>query len=188
MNRAIRSVCWDLFKPDHCTDNWVPAQKVLAVWPSPVNADACFAAAGFTEFDDPDDQWDQEWRDLIGRSLAYLERYGSPRVRQAAQDYEPLPLLNRWLNSVLLRPTFKRVDMDLPLAGQIDVVTDDDRFWNVVVEFGAEPHALLRAGNGHTILFVQFTEQGETAAEEFLHQVAEGRPVNRRELDWSMLT
>jgi hypothetical protein len=43
------------------------AGQLHVVWPSPVDHDACFAAAGFNKFADSDDVWDADF-------LAALER------------------------------------------------------------------------------------------------------------------
>ncbi|MBE3123248.1 MAG: hypothetical protein IMZ65_00410 [Planctomycetes bacterium] len=185
MTRAIQAVCWDVFRPLEGADDWAPGRDVLAVWPSPVNADACFSAAGFEEFTDPDDQYDREWQEMIAHSLDYLGRFGCPKVRRAAEVYENLPLLQRWLNRLRFLPGTRRVD--LPIVEQMDLVTTDDRFGNVAVEFGQESRVLLKAGHGHPILFVQFAVPCGTAIEDFVRQVAEERPVSRRMLDWSKL-
>jgi len=183
---AIHTVYWDLLKPEVGSGQWARAQDILAIWPAPVNPDACFSAAGFDEFADQDEQWEDEWRSLIGRLLACLERFGAARVCRSAEVYEVLPTLQRWMNFLRGRPTRKRVE--LTIAEQIELVTQDDQFDNVLLVFGSGPYARLSAGGGHEILFVQVAEQTDSSAEDLLRQVADARPVVRKVLDWSCLT
>ena len=53
---------------------------LVAIWPSPVNPDSCFQAAGFDDFDDSDADWDEAADRQLDRVLAWLGEFGAPRL------------------------------------------------------------------------------------------------------------
>jgi hypothetical protein len=44
-----------------------PSGQLYAIWPSPVDHDLCFDAAGFADFGDSDDLWHRDFNDLVAR-------------------------------------------------------------------------------------------------------------------------
>lgn len=54
----IQSIFWDCVSTEWRPNPVLSLRQVHAVWPSPVDADACFQKAGFTDFADTDDEWD----------------------------------------------------------------------------------------------------------------------------------
>jgi hypothetical protein len=60
----ITSVCWAEVPPS-LTSTWaIGAGMRLAVWPAPVDHDACLSDAGFTEFADSGARWDDELEEM----------------------------------------------------------------------------------------------------------------------------
>jgi hypothetical protein len=63
---SIQSICWDEVPAERFSTSAVGAFGVVtALWPSPVDADDCFAQDGFTRFADLDEQWDREWSRIV---------------------------------------------------------------------------------------------------------------------------
>jgi hypothetical protein len=52
--------------------------RLCAIWPSPVDHDACFAAAGFSDLGDTDEVWDAEFAELVETTVAVLGGIGKP--------------------------------------------------------------------------------------------------------------
>src|SRR4029453_13083633 len=72
----IREIHWCEI-PATIAPQWAnPADTLLALWPSPVDDDCCFAGARFSEFDDSDEQWDAEWKAMVERMLEALNDFG----------------------------------------------------------------------------------------------------------------
>ena len=77
---AIHSLHWD--EPElEVPIAWAPGLgRVLAIWPAPIDQDACFAAAGFRDFADSNPRWDVEFTDLLRSLVHFLERTGRARA------------------------------------------------------------------------------------------------------------
>lgn len=185
MAPSIHTLHWDLLQAGSAAGDWGREQPVLVTWPAPVNADACFAAAGIEDFGEPDKGWDREWLDIIKRLLSLLARHGPIHVHQFPEVCRPVSTLVRL--GRILRGRLGMPRVELTVAQQVELVTTDDRFGGFAATFGANSAARLQAGGGHEVLFVQMPDQSESAIEEFLHRLAGGRPFARTRLDWSKL-
>jgi len=185
---GIHRIHWGTVTPPARVRGFDQCATVIAVWPSPVNADACFASAGFHEFDDPDDDWETQWKELITRTLQELERLGTPVVKQEAEHYEddPTAPFHRSALARLLPRTGPLRQVHLPLVDQILAVTGIYDHTEVLVEFGSPPAALLRADSGHAILWIGWTAPN-LDANPFLARIAAGHEVAPATLDWSQL-
>jgi hypothetical protein len=183
MQNSIHTIYWDAFRWNSQDADWPQGEEVLAIWPAPVNADACFAEAGFTDFDDSDEQWEQEWQEMIGRLLAFLKRYGEPRAVRSPEVFLAQSALRRLASRILGR---KQPPLELSILQQITVVTQDDQFGDVLLCFGQEGKAGLWTGTGHEVLVVKGVES-QTGRQELLADLAENRPLVHRKLDWSKL-
>src|SRR5437773_1481754 len=88
---SIHSLYWGIV-PNHCAPYWIDRTGTLVgLWPAPVNHDRCFSDAGFRDFADPDDHWDQDWAQIIQRLLDHLKQYGNPRLHNRDDVLEVLP-------------------------------------------------------------------------------------------------
>ena len=57
-------------------------QLLFAVWTAPISADHCFKEAGFTDFDEPDDDlWDEEFQDILRSVRNLFTSFGEPKFR-----------------------------------------------------------------------------------------------------------
>jgi hypothetical protein len=138
---------------------------VWVIWPSPVNHDACFAAAGFTDFCDPDDEWDRDFTEFLDGMFAQMSRCGEPRlVAGGPRGWWP------WRGK---RPR------DRVLAA-----TNDDHEPPCEVHFGVPPAAILWASDGHSLLWIWTANVG---IDGVLTACAGGREVRRCHLDWQRL-
>jgi hypothetical protein len=161
----------------------------MLIWPAPMDADYCFAQAGFRDFADSDEKWDADWTQLVERAVMRLQLIGAPCIRQGTEAYEivePRSLARRLLALLLpeTRPT-KRVR--LSLTGQVVLVAEDDQFGEVIAEFGKPPRAVIWAGGGHRALWIEWTPDAILDRDEFLRIVADGRPVHETALKCDML-
>lgn len=70
---GIKEICWDKI-PAQLRSNVFPEDgHLFAFWPSPVDHDICFKNAGFTEFEDSDDLWDDNYSDMIQIFFSYFQ-------------------------------------------------------------------------------------------------------------------
>ncbi len=131
---------------------------ITAIWPGPVDHDACFQAAGFSSFRDSDDQWDQEFEEIARELVSALMEHGSSEPGSST-DVD------------------SRVD-SLVEASRFDYVPE------VSLRFGEELE--LRVGAGHPIFWLR--DQGsEIHYESLIRRVARGRRVDETRLDWREL-
>jgi hypothetical protein len=66
----IKGLCWD------------EVEGAVALWPTPVDGDACFEAAGFVEFADSNEFWDEEFEELLNRVIAFCARLSGPTIKR----------------------------------------------------------------------------------------------------------
>ncbi len=149
--------------------------ELFALWPAPVNADECFAEAGFRDFGDAHPTWEQNADGVLTRLLLELGNYGTPRLITS-----PLPQPQSWL-----RRWFARAEI-LALREQIELPMHWDNLPDCVVEFGASK-ATLRTGKGHQIYWIALPEKEATAFEKIAGRVAAAHPLLQTELRWEHL-
>jgi hypothetical protein len=58
---------------------------LFGVWPAPLDHDACFAEAGFKDFRDTDDAWEEEFEALLQRLVAAFARCGPTTSKRPAE-------------------------------------------------------------------------------------------------------
>jgi hypothetical protein len=178
----IRAICWSNVPAD-LAPGWVqPTGRLVAVWPSPIGADACFQRAGFSEFIDFDETtWDDEWKLIVRRMLDSLGRYGWARLQYQRDVYRPRG--RSWLRSLV--PWFDPKEaIDLPIAERVLLSTQDDRFAEAVVQFGEPSKVTLRTSFGHPLFWIAAAAELGLSGEALAHEISEGRPVFRHELGW----
>jgi hypothetical protein len=145
---------------------------LAAVWPAPIDHDACFRAAGFSDFADTGDIWEAEFRKMAGGLVTRLSSLGIPNVTK--------PIEARKAGFLGLG----RRASALPLVEQLMLSTRDDQFPPLIVRFGEPPAAVLRTSGGHPIFWVTLTC---ARIPEILVEVAKGRPVIETQLAWETL-
>ena len=153
--------------------------QTFALWPAPVNEDACFAAAGFTHFQYEDENWSEAHWDaqaeiLQRRLLAALSTLGSPALLS-----EPL----REKSSIL---RFWQPGKPLPLIAQLRWPILHDSLPEVVLRFGNAVE--LRAGSGHELYWIALSPDSPLSFETLLTKIAHVWPVKQVQLDWSKLS
>lgn len=133
--------------------DWTPAGgRLRALWPEPIDYDACFQELGFTACADSDAAWDDDFAALVQRVVAHLAQLGS-----AAQ-----------LHGVLPRNAPPAAPVDALLAA-----ARDDQFPPCVIGLGAPPGACVATSDGHPMLWVWTA----AAADDLLPAVAGSWPV-----------
>jgi hypothetical protein len=148
---------------------------VYAIWPSPVNPDVCFAAAGFTDFGDHEDEWDAA---MVDRLLAELSAFGAPRLLSEPL-FPQVPLLCR---------LFRQPEA-LPLADQVILPMLWDSCPDCVVAFG-DGGASVRTGCGHVIFWVALPAALVPRRDEapmVVVRAAGGHPLVHTTLVWARL-
>jgi hypothetical protein len=149
-----------------------------ALWPAPVNDDACFAQAGYGNFQSDDDRytesyWDAQAEILQQRLIAEFSRFGQPALLN-----EPL----RGKRSML---RFWKQCKPLPLIEQLYWPIMYDSLPEASIRFGDV--AELRAGSGHEMYWIGLRADSQMSFDTLLAEIARGWPVERVQLDWSML-
>lgn len=168
-------VHWCDVSPDEAPILTRPSSQLLALWPAPVNADACFEEAGFTDFADNDIDWDREAAALLVRVVQQLTIYGEPRLVSP-----PLLELLPWHKRLFRQPRPR------PLLEQLELSMHWDSLPACHVEFGSAG-AAVRTGNGHVLLWVTLPCGRGDEPKTFVREVAAGHSVTRTPLRWRTL-
>jgi hypothetical protein len=147
----IEALCWD------------EVGGAVAVWPSPVDHDVCFQAAGFTEFADTDEEWHEEFEGIVNRVIAWCTAAGQPRITRFV-GIKGVP-----------NPSVR----DALLAS-----ARDDQFIVSVVSFG-ETLTVVTA-DGHPIIWLCGLP-GSRSIEGALVEFAGEKLLRRVTLDWPRL-
>jgi len=171
---AAFEVHWSTVQPDAGRGQASPGCRLLAIWPAPVNHDACFEAAGFTLFDDNDEAWDGATEALLQRLLDALCKWGTPQLASKPLRYDPPWYLRLF-----------REGQQLPLAQQALYPMLLDSLPSFRARFG-QSGAALQTGNGHFLFWVSLPETGPDAS-GFVRSVAGPWPVVETGLRWSVL-
>jgi hypothetical protein len=163
------------------TVHWSPvsiaeeAVILFALWPSPVNLDACFIKAGFTDFGDADESWENNSDGLLTRLLGVLSSYGVPQLMS-----KPIERRQSWYRRLFTKAEF------LDLRQQIELPLDWDSLPDCIVRFG-ETGVSLRTGSGHHIFWVTLPHSEASSFPSLVGQVAASHPIARTELRWEYL-
>lgn len=167
------TIHWDVVTIAKARERTGDGRVLLAVWPAPVNPDACFEAAGFTDFGDGDAGWERNTAMTVDRLLSALTAYGVPQLIS-------VPLKRSW-------PLYLRLfisEQELPLPEQVKGPMFSDSVPACEVQFG-DAGVSLRTGAGHALWWVELPVVVDVAV--FVSQVAGGLPVQRTTLAWEHL-
>jgi hypothetical protein len=184
--KAIRAIHWgQIFETPGSA--WRHAGGSLyAFWPAPLGADACFEAAGFSDFEGGDaDALDPEWQSVVERAIGSLElEYGSARQqRPDTAAVIPTPgLLHR-----ILRLGGAERPRSCSITDRVVMSTYDDQIPEAIVDFGPDGVVRLRASDGHRILWVSIAPNIAFDPDRFAHLLADDRPISNTQLDWRKL-
>jgi len=143
-----------------------PEGTVIALWPSPVNADACFEEAGFSEFAERGAAWHADFEELVGLVIEHLESLGAPRVARRPYPEDPEPVGD--LAHLIIESATASYAEDFV----------------AMLEFGLPKAAALQTGSGHDVLWIW---SRDPHLQSLLEAVARSWPLERRELDWQVL-
>lgn len=151
--------------------------SLFALWPEPIDYDACFKQAGFECFLDSDEAWDKDFDSILNRVLAALSTHGVVTVVG-----DP-PLWHQALVDRLLR----RPGPELSLPEQLALVATDDQFAPCHVEFGSPPCAAIFVADGHPIVWIWLHETVVPTWAKTLVAISSGRDVVETTLQWEHL-
>jgi hypothetical protein len=140
--------------------------RLYAIWPSPVDHDLCFDAAGFTDFGDSDDLWHRDFNDLVASVLDSLAHLGTAILHEGAYP------MDRG------RTRFSFQDALIAAA-------TDDSFPPCVVGFGDPLRASVRTSDGHAILWIWTSESASMDA--VVTRLAVDLETNQMTLKWENL-
>jgi hypothetical protein len=163
------------------TVHWSPVpgaeegKALFALWPSPVDHDACFREAGFTDLGDTDEYWDANADGLLTCLLEALSRYGSSHLMS-----KPVEKYQSWYTRL-----FSKGEV-FDLRGQILLPIQRDELPDCVVGFG-ESDVSLRTGGGHHLFWITMPNSEAASFPKLVQQVAASHPVARTELRWECL-
>ena len=164
---------WSLVPAGEAASLASPGCRLLAVWPAPVNHDACFTAAGFTLFGDNDEEWDRSAERLLWRVIEDLSRSGAVRLVSA-----PLKRNPPWYLRLF------QAGRELPLLQQALLPMQWDSLPPFHVRFGDDGVA-LRTGSGHFLLWISLPDNEPIS--EFMERIAEPWAVVETRLRWGAL-
>lgn len=165
---------WSVIPSDDAADLTPPGCRLLAIWPAPVNHDACFEAAGFTMFGHNDDEWDRAAENVLLKVIGQLSRFGTLKLMSPPiKDDVP------WY----LRPF--RASRELPLLQQALFPMLCDSLPLFHAQFG-EDGAALRTGDGHFLLWIALPDAG-LGPSEFVRSVSDSWEVIETQLRWGIL-
>jgi hypothetical protein len=163
-----------------------------ALLPEPVDADACLAEAGFSEFADTDDDWDAQLDALIrGMVEQFQARLGgavlvAPEPPETRSFWSRLRAFGGRDEGSSLNPLGLDPAAALSLAARNDSALAFAR-----LEFsdaGTSPvEALLFTSDGHSIVWAWLGEGVEGAWPELVELVACGYPTRELAIDWGAL-
>lgn len=158
--------------PTHITYPLTAGQQWVAIWLSPVNPDACFAAAGWTEFGDQDAAWEADAAAFQARLLTALEaQFGAPQLLSS-----PLRAPRKWWSRQPAPPLALSEQVSLPMAW--------DHLPDCLLAFGTAGVS-LRTGKGHHLYWLTLPQTVEPAA--WLSAVAGDLPLRRGAMQWAAL-
>ena len=166
----FKRIYWSELAPDF--ESQLLAKPCEAIWPGPVDADACFASVGFTDFDDSDDAWDVDLERLV-REL--YERF--LRLGPASRVLGELPVQPRGL--------FRKRKIGT-LSDMLMCGLEDDNFGVCTVGFGEPASAWLTTSGGHPIVWVQ-PGASHVSIETIVAETFPELPHVRMDLDWNVL-
>lgn len=149
--------------------------RLLALWPAPVNNDKCFREAGFAEFADADEEWEQNANELLTRLLADLAVHGTAHLLTKPVQ-KPVP----WYRRLFTKPEFYDMREHIELSLRQDNIPDCE------VGFG-DSGALLSTGKGHHIFWITLPQRAGNLFGEVVPRIAGPHPVMRTELTWEAL-
>lgn len=175
--------------PNDIAPGLLPAQsKFYGLWPSPIHKCECLRKAHVTDFlvfpkDDQEmmDSWEKEWQDLLNRSLDVFSDYGAPKLREEVKSHEVVhhSFIRKW---IFKEPCTRPVD--LSLMDQLLLVTMDDSFGAVTLDFGEDKEVAMRTGYGHTILWVAATQEAHFDFHSVLARIASSHKISMERLKW----
>jgi hypothetical protein len=161
---TIRHLNWD--EVAHAQPLWRPrGWRLLALWPSPIDHDTCFAGAGFSDFEDSDDAWHARFSELVADVVRERAHHGEPRLVEGEQPR-------------------KKGRQTEPLRDALLAAASDDNFPACVVEFGSPRRALVRTSDGHPMLWIASSSD---LHEELQAVAAKHGGARRLQLDWNKL-
>lgn len=140
--------------------------RLWAIWPSPVDHDVCFDAAGFHDMDDSDSAWDDDFSVFLERMLAALAVLGTSSLM--AGEY---PRHGRHACATL--------------RDALTAAATVDNFPPCVVSFGHPAVAWIRTSDGHPIVWLWTIEWAEI--ETVMPTIASELPIHEVKLQWEKL-
>ncbi len=151
---------------------------LFAVVPGPVDHDACFNAAGFNDFDDSDDEWDQDLHTFIDHILKGLETMGNMSIRALDKPKYRRSLIERLMGKPELIAT---------TTSSLFCVATDDQFNGAIIDFGTPSKCTLHISNGHPIIWLSCKEKN--LIESTIGDIIEKLRFKKQDIDidWSLL-
>jgi hypothetical protein len=140
----------------------------VAVWPSPVDDDACLRRAGIADFADSNAAWEADFAMLLDDVVSLLSRFGVAQVH----GVEPVPTS---LSDRLLR---RNTPPSEP-AWRLALAAGDDQFGTCDVELGNPVRAVVCTSDGHPIIWIWTDAQIETGWPKYLAPLTRGRPLEQ---------
>ncbi|NDY92501.1 hypothetical protein [Ideonella livida] len=174
----------------------VPGATGLALWPAPVNPDACFEAAGFTDFGAADPAWESEAEAWLDRLLALLAQDGPPALQGPAPLMQPAE--RSWWRQAwraLATGWLRRAPESVLVADPVSVLPLSTQLWECLHWDGLPPCEVafgragtrLQARDGHLLAWVALAPDSTWTPEALVQAAAGEAPLHQTPLQWTAL-
>jgi hypothetical protein len=175
MEQPTFSVCWGEVEED---GTFPVGWQVIALWPAPVNDDACFHAAGFHEMQSEAEGYSESYWDAQADRLHSLIVQTLSKLDESSLLSFPLTVQRPWFR-------FWQEPIWLPLEAQLEGPILNDNLPDCMVRFGTS--AGIRTGSGHRLYWLGFAPQGRFQLPDLLSLISAEWKVRHIRLDWSAL-
>ena len=175
-------IYWDTLSEKYNLRGGFQSSTLHAIWPSTVDSDACFEAAGFTEFEDSDSEWDANWRTFVERVMETLSQYGDPVVQNAESAIVKTSLWDR-----MRAGRVRDLEIELTPVEQIVLSATGQHFEQVVVNFSIESDLTLICGDDHPIIWLLAKDVADWSFTAIVDAISVDCRQQRLGLDWKHL-
>jgi len=179
---TINKIHWDQIDPALSVFGIDSGFAVFAIWPEPVDHDACLREAGFSAFADIGVD-DPGFHSMAERLWNALAAFGAPRRKSGDAAGRSFDLWESLLTTLGLRPRAREAS----LLDCLVIPAENDQFPPRVIDFGNPSQATVVTSDGHPIFWLGLSPASKGNRDEIVRAMGDGRPCEQTKLDWKKL-